>query len=97
MNTKIKINNRKALNRKAKKELMNNLIDVKMGDITAFGFTGYINGNEYERITLTRESGKWTFIDCEWNGFYKQWINFESNVIAISGTINFFNVDLDKY
>jgi hypothetical protein len=75
------VNQLEGLNRKARKYLMSILISVKGYDVTAFGFSGYINGNEVTNITLVRENKVWSIIEGE-------------KILSIRGEVRFFTATL---
>lgn len=55
----MKVNQTNGLNRKARKYLLDHCVSKRGAEIMAFGFTGFLNGNEVEDVTLIRESSKW--------------------------------------
>lgn len=55
----MKVNQKRGLNRQARKFLKENLITVKNADVLAAMFCGYINGQERTNITLERKKGIW--------------------------------------
>ena len=94
MANSITINNKRTLNRKALKELENQY-QHKMtltNDIIAYGFTGYINGNEYENISLTLKNKNWFFIDSVYSWKNDSWIDVEQKVVELNGTIEQFEI-----
>lgn len=63
----MKVNQISGLNRQAKKFLLENCVSRKGVEVMASGFTGYINGQNFENVTLIREYGKWiVFKDKEY-------------------------------
>ena len=55
----MKINQTNSLNRKARKYLLSNCVSKRGAEVMLFGFSGYLNGNEVEDITLIRRSSGW--------------------------------------
>lgn len=75
----IKISSKQSLNKKARAFLLDHCISKRAADILAGSFTGYINGDFREDVTLHRQSGKWEItlkkesilsINGELEGFY---------------------------
>ena len=76
----MKVNQTIGLNRKARKYLLEHCVSKRGAEIMAFGFNGFINGNEVEDVTLIRESSKWKV--------------FRTNeeILSISGIIDSFSM-----
>lgn len=55
----MKVNQIEGINRKARKFLMDNLCSKRGAEVMAYGFSGYLNSNEVENITLIRRNSKW--------------------------------------
>ena len=55
----MKVNQIQGLNRQARKFLLEHCVSKRGVEIMAYGFTGYINSNEVEDVTLIRLGGKW--------------------------------------
>ena len=97
MTNLITINNKRTLNRKALEQLENEY-QHKMtltSDITAFSFNGYINGNEYQNITLELKNKNWFFIDSVYSWKSDSWVDVEQKVIELKGTIEFFGINVN--
>lgn len=76
----MKINQITSLNRQARQYLLDYCISKKGVEIMAFGFTGYINGEKYESITLIRKNNKW------------QIFTNSQLIQSIKGTLNQFSM-----
>lgn len=76
----MKVNQTNGLNRKARTFLLEHCISKRGAEIMAFGFTGFLNGNEVEDVTLIRENSKWKV--------------FRTNelILSISGIIDSFSM-----
>jgi transposase-like protein len=76
----MKINQINGLNRKARKFLLSNCVSKRAAEVMAYGFNGYINGENHEDETLIRVKGKW------------QVCSTGEKIISIGGEICFFSV-----
>lgn len=75
-----KVNQIPSLNKKARKFLLDHCISKRGVEVMAFGFNGYINGNNVNDITLIRLAGKWVIHSTH------------ENVLSISGEVESFHL-----
>lgn len=72
------------LNRQARKYLLENCISKRGFEVIAWGFTGYLNSNEVEGVTLIRIKSKWKVF------------NTNELILSIKGEIDFFSIPKTK-
>jgi hypothetical protein len=63
------IKNIRALNRKARKYLLEHCVSRRAAEVIAHDFTGYINSNYYENVSLIRKNGKWRLFGQYFDGY----------------------------
>jgi hypothetical protein len=68
------------LNRQARKFLLENCISKRGAEVIAFGFSGYLNGQEVEDITLIRETSKWSVLSTR------------EKIVSINGEMDSFSL-----
>lgn len=74
------INQINGLNRKARVFLLDNCVSVKGAEVMVYGFTGHVNGEGVEDITLIREKSKWKVFGTD------------EIILSINGNAEFFNM-----
>jgi len=74
----LKINQLQGLNRKARIFLLANCVSKRGVEVMAWGFNGFLNGNDVQNLTLIRENGKWIVF------------NTKELILSLKGIINYF-------
>ena len=78
----IKVNNKSDLNRKARAFLLDHCISKRSAEILCHGFSGYINGDRHENVSLIREKGVWSTFGCA----------YREQVLSLSGKVESFHL-----
>ena len=74
----MKVNQISGLNKKARTFLLEHCVSKKGVEVMAYRFTGYINGEFKNDVTLIRRDYKWTIYQSS------------ENILSINGVLEFF-------
>jgi len=74
----MKVNQISGLNKKARTFLLEHCVSKKGVEVMAYRFTGYINGEFKDDVTLIRRDYKWTIYQSS------------ENILSINGVLEFF-------
>lgn len=78
----INVNNKADLNKKAKAFLLDHCISKRSAEILCHGFTGYINGDYHQNVSLIRENGVWSTFGCA----------YREQVLSLCGKVESFHL-----